>query len=133
MELLLCQGDCTAEHPAETGCRDQKSVGITTLMLPLTRTGSGYCSAFCSSSTSSSWSQAGPCLRMSDVQFQFGNYVPENLSFRLWLPAQPGSAAEWKESCPRTPACYASSVCCRIEMQNMIMQLYFHNAKDPHV
>lgn len=31
-ELLLCQGDCTAEHPAETGCRDQKSVGITTLM-----------------------------------------------------------------------------------------------------
>lgn len=32
LRLLLCQGDYTAEHPAETHFRDQKSVRITTLM-----------------------------------------------------------------------------------------------------
>lgn len=70
---------------------------------------------------------------MSDVHFRFGNYVPRNLNFRLWLPALPGSAAERKESCPRTLTCYNSSVSCRIEMQNMHMHLYFDSAKDPYV
>lgn len=32
LKLLLCQGDYTAVHPAETDCRDQKCGGITTLM-----------------------------------------------------------------------------------------------------
>lgn len=69
-KLLLCQGDYTAEHPAETDFRDQKSVGITTLMPASGLDQYMLWLLFSSYIISLSWSQAGPCLRMQDVHSQ---------------------------------------------------------------